>query len=364
ALRLRPATGLPGDLRPRRGRDLALPDLPAAPAHRLGAARGLPRACARFPRELPRRAHEARVRDHHRLPRPACDPDHPGRDHRPADRQRRRGARPGRAALRRRPAGVRQRERAPARARRRLRHHRAPPGGGRDAACARGRRREHPRRHRHRPRQLDLRARDDPRPDRVHPRQRAALALGLPRAAARAPPRSAGSRDGPHRQGRLGLRRRRGADRADRRHDLVHRDDDPRRAVRGPAGRVRGLHVAHPAHRRDDRRGRHRPGHAVQRLPDRHDHLDGLGDHLPAAREQPRAAADPEAHGRRAAVHRPHRGAVRLGAARGPGSARRDPDRGVDPDQHPRVVALAPRGARASRRDARASTVDASSNGL
>ena len=56
--------------------------------------------------------------------------------------------------------------------------------------------------------------------------------------------------------------------------------------------------------------------HGVRGLPDHDDHLGDLGDRLPAAREPPDPAPDPEAHGQGAAVHHDRRGAVRRDPAR------------------------------------------------
>ena len=84
---------------------------------------------------------------------------------------------------------------------------------------------------------------------------------------------------------------------------------------------------------RDPRR-RH---HAVQRLPDRHDHLGGLVDRLPAGREHGHPAADPGTGGRRPPVRRAGLRAVREHAVRRARRADRDPGRGRDPDLDPRV---------------------------
>ena len=65
-------------------RDLALPDLPAAQADRLGADRDVPRRRAVGPGQPPQPVHEARLRDRDRLLRPAGDPDRDRRADRPA----------------------------------------------------------------------------------------------------------------------------------------------------------------------------------------------------------------------------------------------------------------------------------------
>ena len=80
-----------------------------------------------------------------------------------------------------------------------------------------------------------------------------------------------------------------------------HRARDPRRAVRGAAGRDVGLLDLIPLVGATI--GAVLVGHRdrVRRLPDRHDRLGDLGDRLPAGGEQRHAAADPVA--RRCSVH-------------------------------------------------------------
>ena len=78
------------------------------------------------------------------------------------------------------------------------------------------------------------------------------------------------------------------------------------------------------------------------RLPDRHDHLDDLRDHLPAGGEQRHPAAHPGAGGPARPVDRARLGAVRLDAVRRARRAARDPGRGLDPDHDPRVLDAAP----------------------
>ena len=62
-----------------------------------------------------------------------------------------------------------------------------------------------------------------------------------------------------------------------------------------------------------------------------------LGDRLPAVREPPDPAADPEAHGQGAALHHDRGRAVRRDAARRAGRAGGDPGGRVDPDPAARV---------------------------
>ena len=95
--------------------------------------------------------------------------------------------------------------------------------------------------------------------------------------------------------------------------------------------------LAHPARGRDHRRRADRHRHGVRGLPDGHDHLDDLGDRLPAAREPPASAADPEANRERSPAHHDRGRAVRRDAARDPGRDRGHPGGCVDPDPHARV---------------------------
>ena len=79
---------------------------------------------------------------------------------------------------------------------------------------------------------------------------------------------------------------------------------------------------------------------AVQRLPDRHHHLGGLLDRLPAGREQRHPAAHPVAGGRRPPVHRAALGAVRRTLFGVLGALLAIPRRGDDPDRRPASTAL------------------------
>ena len=90
-----------------------------------------------------------------------------------------------------------------------LQHHRRAAEAGGLAARARRRRRGHPLRHRARPRQLDLRRRDDPRPEPVHDRLRPHVARLARRPPGPGPRRVAEEPVRPDRQRRRQLRRRR-----------------------------------------------------------------------------------------------------------------------------------------------------------
>ena len=81
-------------------------------------------------------------------------------------------------------------------------------------------------------------------------------------------------------------------------------------------------------------------GHAVPGLPDRHDHLGDLLDRLPAAREQPDPAADPEARGGDQPLPGDRLRPLRQRAARDDRRARGRAGRRVDPDRRARVHGL------------------------
>ena len=84
--------------------------------------------------------------------------------------------------------------------------------------------------------------------------------------------------------------------------------------------------------------------HRVRQLPGRADHLGDLRDRLPAGRELPDPAADPEAGDQDRGVRRARRGALREHPVRHPRRDPRHPDRRVDPDRAPRVPRVPPRG--------------------
>ena len=128
-------------------------------------------------------------------------------------------------------------------------------------------------------------------------------------------------------------------------HD-VRRPDPPGRAVRRAAGGRDVPLRPHPARRRDRGRGRRRARHGLQRLPDHDDHLGGVGDRLPAGREQPHPAADPEQGRQRRGLLRPGLRAVRRDAVRHRGRAAGHPRRGDRADRPGRVARLPPGAAR------------------
>ena len=68
------------------------------------------------------------------------------------------------------------------------------------------------------------------------------------------------------------------------------------------------------------------------------DRLGRLRDRLPAGRELPDPAPDPEARDRDRALRRPRRRALRQHPVRHHRRHAGDPDRGLDPDRHPRVA--------------------------
>ena len=119
--------------------------------------------------------------------------------------------------------------------------------------------------------------------------------------------------------------------------------DDPGRPVRRRARDRHLLRRPGAAGRCDHRRPDRRPRHAVHRLPDGDDHLGDLLDRLPATGEHADPAADPEARGQRASVHRARVGAVRRHPAWRDRRAGRDPGRSLRADRHPRVVGVPPR---------------------
>ena len=180
-------------------------------------------------------------------------------------------------AVRRRPAGPRREERPAAPAGGGLQHHRRAAEAGEHAARPGRRRRRDPVRHRPRARQLGLRRRVDPRAEPVHDR----LGPQLARLARRAPGPGARGVDQapvrPDRQRGRQLRRRRARPGARRGRPRLHRAADPRRPVRRLARRDHLPARPRAARRRDARRDPRRDHHAVQRLPDRHDHLGRSG---------------------------------------------------------------------------------------
>ncbi len=101
----------------------------------------------------------------------------------------------------------------------------------------------------------------------------------------------------------------------------------------GPAGGGDLRLRPDPGHRRHDRGRARRDRHRVRQLPDRPDHLGGLRDRLPAGRELPDPAADPEAGDQDRGLHRPGRRALRQHPVRDPRRDPRDPGRRLDPDR-------------------------------
>ena len=170
--------------------------------------------------------------------------------------------RPGRHRLR-------QRQRHAQRPQRQVRLHERDPERRRRPAEQDRRRRGHAPGHRRRPRQLDLRRGDDPDPEHLHGRRRSALGGGVRALAAVRPARARRARAAAHRRTRSETT---SPARCCRRRSPafgVHRPDDPRGAVRRPAGADRRLLRPDPGRRRDDRRGADRDRDAVRQLPGR-----------------------------------------------------------------------------------------------
>ena len=220
--------------------------------------------------------------------------------------------------LRARRRGLRPQEQDPQRPQQQVRHHPEALRRGEQAAQQGRRRRRSPARHRLRAGQLDLRRRHDPGPEHLHGRRRAEMDRELHTNAETRARRADRANPAANRQRRRQLRRRSAAAGDDRGPLGVHHADHPRGAVCGPA---RGGHLRlrpDPGDRRHDRRGPGRDRHRLRQLPDRPDHLDRLRGRLPAGRELPDPAADPEAGDEDRGFHRPGRRALRQHPVRHP----------------------------------------------
>ena len=282
----------------------AVPRLPRARAARLARAGHLPRRRRLRPGQLPGPSHAPGRRGGAGLPGDRAHPDRDRLDPPPAGDRAGGQAREQPPLLRARAEPGVQREPAAAGAEQGLRHHQE--AGGRRPGPGlpdrRGRRRAGE--HRRGSRGLGVRAGHDPRHEHVHGQPRRPLArrrAGLP---APAPGRADPPGQRPHRGRGRQLRHRRAAPGLRGRSGRVHHARDPRRARPAAArGGHRGARPDPPGGRHA-RRGDRGRGHAVHRLPDRHDHLDGVRDRLPAVRELRGAAPYPEPGRRARPLHR------------------------------------------------------------